>query len=335
MRIQQTLIFPLIFSFFFVNGLEATTLKAEFLYPTNEITDFTSDCPETKEYCIGIISFKDGSVYNGEISYGLPNGKGIMKWADGSYYIGSFVKGERKGVGEFHFRNGNHYSGEWANNEMNGQGIYIWANGTEYIGHFKDGNMHGTGSVVLNNNEGYSGEWSNNLPNGQGRFTQNNGSIYKGNVKDGLRDGEGKIIWENGDTISGNWASGKFDGEINFLYHNGDQLSTEWKEGQITANSSYRTKKGKVIAGGLRDIEDFLLFEDIDNSLASNMQFTYYSIGLEFGTNFQYEQASQYLQMAYNISAEESPLNETINENLSQFKERQKAGWAKLNEKED
>ncbi|MFT7546156.1 MAG: hypothetical protein ACI8YO_002947 [Gammaproteobacteria bacterium] len=283
------------------------------------------DCHELEKYCIGILTFRDGSIYNGEISYGKPHGKGIMKWNDSSYFIGSFLNGVRNGVGDFHFRNGNRYEGEWKNNRMSGQGTFIWANGTEYIGTFQEDEMHGTGSVVFNNSESYSGEWRNNIPNGQGSFTQNNGSTYMGSVKEGLRDGEGIILWENGDTIIGNWAAGKFDGYIRFQYKNGDQLISEWNDGQIVNQSSYISKKGKEIKGALQEIENALLYNSYDPAFASNIQFTYYSIGVEFETNNQYKTASEYLHLASNIQSDETLMNQSISFLLHEVNEKQKA----------
>ncbi len=351
MRILQSFTFSLIFTLIFSFQLQANKIN---LISSEECNSFASvdlsyqmpsanigiiekvelgDCPPEKKYCIGIILFKDGSLYNGEISYGIPNGKGFMKWPDGSHYIGTFVNGERNGFGEFQFKNGSRYEGAWSNNQMNGYGVFIWSNGAEYFGDFKNNKMHGTGSVVLNNNEGYSGGWNNNLPDGLGSFTQNNGSTYIGAVKDGLRDGEGKIIWENGDTIFGNWAVGKFDGEVRFLYQNGDQLLTDWNEGQITYQSSYISANGKSTTGDLKDIENALLFDNFDNEYAANIQFTYYLIGSEYDTNFQYKEASEYFKMASNIENEDNRLDETINKSLLDLKEKRNSGWAKLNNK--
>lgn len=352
MRIQQSFTFFPIFILIFSFRLQADSLNhfssgrgASFVFylsdtlPPTDIGKIENaelaDCSPEKKYCIGIIRYKDGSFYNGEISYGTPNGKGIMKWPDGSFYIGAFVKGERNGYGEFHFNNGNRYEGAWDNNHMNGYGAFIWANGTEYFGDFKDNKMHGSGSVVLKNNEGYSGEWSNNLPDGQGSFKLNNGSTYIGAVKDGLRDGEGKIIWENGDTIFGNWAAGKFNGDVKFLFKNGDQLLTEWVDGQIAFQSSYISTNGKLTKGDLKGIEKSLLFDGFENDLASNIQLTYYLIGLEYDTNFQYEKASEYFQMASNIENDDEKMEESIYKSISGLKEKQNSGWVKLNNQKE
>jgi hypothetical protein len=350
MRVQPTFILFIFTSFLFSSLLKANefnpfimrnntpiglTTSSYYLFNPQTKDVKQSDCPKSEKYCIGILTFHDGSIYNGEISYGKPNGKGIMKWSDGSYYIGSFLKGELNGFGEYHFRNGNRYEGGWANNRMNGQGAFIWANGTEYIGTFKDDQMHGSGSVVLNNNESYSGEWSNNLPHGKGKFTQNNGSIYTGSVKKGLRHGNGIISWENGDTISGNWAAGKFDGDVKFQFQNGDKLITEWKDGQIANQSSYISNKGKIIKGELEEIENALLYNTYDDTFASNIQFTYYSIGLEFETNNQYKTATQYLRLASNIESDENLMNESIGLILQELSEKQKSGMANLNKDEN
>ena len=46
------------------------------------------------------IEMEDAS-YEGQVQYGLPHGKGIKKYKDGSTYEGDFVKGMIKGTGEW------------------------------------------------------------------------------------------------------------------------------------------------------------------------------------------------------------------------------------------
>ena len=50
---------------------------------------------------IGNYSFKDGSVYTGELKGRRPNGKGKTLFKNGDSYEGEYVKGTREGYGVY------------------------------------------------------------------------------------------------------------------------------------------------------------------------------------------------------------------------------------------
>ena len=51
------------------------------------------------EIKIGNYTFKDGSVYTGEMKGRKPNGKGKTVFKNGDVYEGEYVKGQREGYG--------------------------------------------------------------------------------------------------------------------------------------------------------------------------------------------------------------------------------------------
>jgi hypothetical protein len=79
--------------------------------------------------------FEDGE-YSGEISDGLPHGKGIYKYKNGDEYKGEFKKGMKDGNGYYKNIEGE-YDGFWKNNKKDGQGKYTFKNGDLYMGEFK------------------------------------------------------------------------------------------------------------------------------------------------------------------------------------------------------
>lgn len=105
----------------------------------------------------GESEFKDGS----------PNGKGIMKWADG-----------RK------------YEGELKNGRENGKGVFVWKDGTRYEGTFEDGAISGKGVMTSKDGKKYEGEFRNGLPNGQGTKTIPGGTVQKGTFENGKYTGK-------------------------------------------------------------------------------------------------------------------------------------------------
>lgn len=55
----------------------------------------------SSEIKIGTHTFKDGSVYTGEMKGRKPNGKGKTVFKNGDVYEGEYVKGKREGYGEW------------------------------------------------------------------------------------------------------------------------------------------------------------------------------------------------------------------------------------------
>ena len=58
-------------------------------------------------------TFKDGSVYTGEMKSRKPDGKGKTVFTTGDTYEGSYVKGLREGYGIYTFTDGEKYDGQW------------------------------------------------------------------------------------------------------------------------------------------------------------------------------------------------------------------------------
>ena len=71
-----------------------------------------------------LILVEDG-VYVGEIKKGKPNGKGILKYTNGSRYVGEFKEGKYQGQGMLTCCDSTTYEGEWEDNHMHGRGRLI------------------------------------------------------------------------------------------------------------------------------------------------------------------------------------------------------------------
>ena len=61
------------------------------------------------EIKIGNYTFKDGSVYTGEMKGRKPNGKGKTVFKNGDVFEGEYVKGKREGYGIYMFPDGEKY----------------------------------------------------------------------------------------------------------------------------------------------------------------------------------------------------------------------------------
>ena len=66
-------------------------------------------------------------------------------------------------------KDGSFYEGTFRKGEMTGRGVKVWENGTKtYVGYFKQGKMHGEGKIMSTNGDFYSGGFAENLRQGYG-----------------------------------------------------------------------------------------------------------------------------------------------------------------------
>lgn len=82
-------------------------------------------------------------IYEGEMVKGIPNGKGVFTWNDGTRYEGDVVNARREGYGILTWPGGNRYEGEFANNQFHGEGTYYYADGTVRSGQWENGSYIG------------------------------------------------------------------------------------------------------------------------------------------------------------------------------------------------
>lgn len=111
--------------------------------PEKSYTIILDDYPHNKAK----ISFKDGCLYIGEISFDslLPHGQGEERYA-----------------------NQTSYAGGWQNGKYHGHGRFSWPDGSSYEGEYQQGLKHGTGNYVYASKKVYKGEWVNGKQEGRG-----------------------------------------------------------------------------------------------------------------------------------------------------------------------
>ena len=101
----------------------------------------------------------DGSIFEGKLVNGLPDGYGKQNFPNGDEYLGYFIKGKRNGTGKMYRPNGYSYHGDFENNKMTGYGVMTYHNGEEYRGQFKNGLHHGRGTLVDIQGQTTEGLW--------------------------------------------------------------------------------------------------------------------------------------------------------------------------------
>lgn len=183
--------------------LEATkNLTEDYLDSENDKNRFTGF--GTREYEFGI--------YEGDLVFGSPEGKGTFTWDNGDFYTGSWKNGRRTGKGKIVWANGDVYEGDFLNDERTGKGKCIWKSGDRYEGDFVNGERTGKGVYIWSNGDRYEGDFVNNARTGKGVYIWSNGDRYEGGFTDNKFDGYGVWTGSNGATREGKWENGEFIG---------------------------------------------------------------------------------------------------------------------------
>ena len=145
---------------------------------------FWANCTYDEEYGIYKLIWENdnSSFYEGQMKYGLYNGRG-----------------------KYIYSNGDCYEGEWKNNERDGKGKYVYSDGTYYEGEWKSNITEGKGKKVYSSGNYYEGEWKKGKKDGKGKYIFKDGSYREGEFKEnkflnGVFYDAGKrkeIIYEN------------------------------------------------------------------------------------------------------------------------------------------
>ena len=103
---------------------------------------------------------KDGE-YRGSVNpKGRRYGFGVMTYKNGEVYEGEWKNDVRSGKGKMTYKNGDVYEGEWEYDSARGQGKMTYADGSEYTGGWWDGKIHGYGKMIYANGDIEEGTWS-------------------------------------------------------------------------------------------------------------------------------------------------------------------------------
>lgn len=241
--------------------------------------------------------FKNGAIYEGEMTNGKIHGLGTLWFANGDIYKGYWKSNKREGEGILNTVDGLSYQGTFANNQLNGTARVYEAMGGYFEGVWQDGVNTMVGTYTSSEGRKEKGLWTssgfrpgqsappktiepaiadcNLVPcgSGRGRMVFEDGSVYTGFFINGLPDGEGECRYVNGDVYKGRWSNGRPAGKGQYVYSNGVVLSGEWKEGkfidapirQVTPRSDQEVNIYALIVGASRyDHFESLKYTDDD-----------------------------------------------------------------------
>jgi len=208
----------------------------------------------------GTMKYENGSVYTGQWKDGAKNGQGTYKNINGKTFSGSWVDGELDGKDMSMLDEQKSTEGCIKGNCVNGQGTYKWTDGRVYTGQWKDDKINGKGTIKYENGTDYTGQWKDGKYNGQGTLNQGR-IVYTGQWKDGAKNGQGteKIIGEWGD-YTGQWKDDKYNGQGTLTYQSDDvwneitgafhhSYTGEFKDGKLNGQGTYTNPNGVKFSG--------------------------------------------------------------------------------------
>lgn len=139
---------------------------------------------------IGVYTYQDGSVYEGNWHRGTRFGHGHLRSSEGWVYEGFFDKDRRHRHGMVDYPDGSCYIGQWFYDKIQGRGIYITPLRDVYRGDLIDGLFDGYGELFYADGSHYVGHFSEGKRHGPGIFTEREGTQYYGNFVRDRRHGE-------------------------------------------------------------------------------------------------------------------------------------------------
>ena len=143
---------------------------------------------------------------------GFAAGPGVLQWyvdgKPGNRYEGTMTKGKINGKGICTFANGNCYEGDWVDGRRTGKGSFTWANGNRYEGDFVKDQRTGKGIMIYVNGDSYEGDWVDGRRTGKGVMTYANGNRYEGDWVEDKKVGRGIMLLADGRCQEGKWIDG-------------------------------------------------------------------------------------------------------------------------------
>ena len=158
----------------------------------------------------GIVIFADGRVFIGEISDSSRQGLGLMSWPSGAAYFGEWQNDRMNGIGILYISADEIWAGDFINDSLE-DGINMMAvDGNTYFFEYDRGARTGQILIEFENGAIYLGAFMNRNLHGNGMMIYQNGDIYYGRFLNSRRNGYGTYEFSTGESLEGTWATDKF-----------------------------------------------------------------------------------------------------------------------------
>lgn len=196
-------------------------------------------------------AFGDGCYY-GELSEGERDGYGSFVWDDGTYYIGEWKDGKRKGMGHTKSADQRLYCELFDGGSV---GVIILEEGytfpgveggVVYAGFIESGRPSGRGAFYdATGHLLYYGHIADELPTqatpsaedgatyGWVREELSNGDVWEGETLGGVRHGLGIYHWADGSWWYGMWENGLREGSGFYVRSDGAIMTSVWSNDSL------------------------------------------------------------------------------------------------------
>jgi hypothetical protein len=220
------------------------------------------------------ILYTNGASYEGETdsttgrTLGRPHGSGLIRYADGGEYQGSFVDGRREGSGTLRFptreaaNSAVRYVGEFRANAPNGRGVMEYRDGARYSGEWVEGKRRGEGKLAHQNGTTVEGQWADDHPvQATIRYapSDNPGSAlsYTGSFKDGKFSGNGTMNFANGGLYVGQWLDGARHGQGRLTGPGGEVYEGTWERNTRSGRGDWTLPRSNNPGAQVRYVGEF------------------------------------------------------------------------------
>jgi len=198
-----------------------------------EVSSSRESITLNKEAMRGRHVFKDGSIYEGELVKGKPNGFGTHNLVNGDIFEGQHTDGFAHGHGTMRYKSESKLD--------------------RYVGNWRSGKRYGFGTLILEDSSRLVGDWKNDNLN-YGEYQSSNGVIMSGKWnKDYLEEGTMRL--EDGAEYSGSFAGEGVFSYGSLLSINGDHYTGRFQKNIYWGKGMLRTADGSIYTGAFKEGE--------------------------------------------------------------------------------
>ena len=173
-------------------------------------------------------------TYTGDRSLGQADGKGVVVWAGGNRFEGTFKAGVGPVRGLLRYSDGGTYEGKVSPTYgREGDGTYTSPTSKCVLtGNWRDGRLQGKGRTVCPDRE-VDGEYSAGLLDGKAYLKWSTGETFDGFFRKGKRHGESVIRRPNGSVEMSNWRDGQRQGLASYVNGAGQRYNQFYERDQL------------------------------------------------------------------------------------------------------
>ena len=161
------------------------------------------------------------NIYHGDLALDWAHGQGMMIWANGEKYNGSWDKDYFHGQGTHTYENGKKISGHFNEGSLDDPAARLeYKDGSIYIGGFVGDILHGRGIHTDVDGSSTVENWTNGYMNGDQIFKNKEGTFYE-SYKYDVPHGNFKNIYNDGEIKTYRMENGVVVGSVRIVTTNG------------------------------------------------------------------------------------------------------------------